>query len=120
MAEVVTAPAGEVPEGGCLAVADGRVLLTKIDGEVRAFENRCLHRATALDGGTVRDGVLTCPAHFWRYRIVDGAHVGSGQRLASYPVDVDGVTVHVELPDEPSRSLREQLLEHARTWSRDD
>lgn len=119
MGEVVTASVDDVPEGGCLAIADGRVLLTKVDGEVMAFENRCLHRATALDGGLVRDGVLTCPAHLWRYRIADGSHLGSRRRLPRFPVEVADGTVSVEVPQPRSGSVRDMLLEHARTWRRD-
>jgi len=29
--------------------------------------NRCLHRLTQLDTGEVKDGVLSCPYHGWRY-----------------------------------------------------
>lgn len=120
MADRARIPLGDVPEGGCVAVADGRVLLTKVDGEVRAYENSCLHQQTPLDGGFVRDGVLTCPMHFWRYRLADGSHLGSRRALPRYDVEVDDDTVTVEVPDdEPSVSLAERLREHARTWRRD-
>lgn len=120
MPDLVTVPVEEVPEGGCVAAGDGRVLLTRIDGEIRAFENRCLHKGTRLDGGSVRGGILTCPAHFWRYRLEDGANVNSGRTLPRYDVEVVDDHVVVELPEQPATSLRDQLLEHARTWSRDD
>lgn len=120
MPQTVTASVQDVPEGGCTAVGDGRVLLTKVDGVVHAFENRCLHKARALDDGVVRDGVLTCPAHFWRYRIDDGSSPNTGHSLPRYDVRVEDGVVLVDLPPEPAGSLRDQLLEHARTWSRDD
>lgn len=115
----VTAAIEDVPEGGCVAVGDGRVLLTRVDGVIRAYTNRCPHRGVALDGGLVRDGVLTCPGHFRRYRLADGTCLGGGARLARRPVEVADGAVRVEVPEPASGSLRDRLREHARDWSRD-
>lgn len=109
----------DVPEDGCLAVADGRVLLARVDGDVVAWRNRCLHREAPLDGGLVRDGIVTCPMHFWRYDLRTGRHLGSGATLPEVPVEVvDGDVVVVPPPD-PPRDVRRLLFEHARSWTRD-
>lgn len=98
-------------------MAGARAVVVRIGDQVVAFENRCLHQETALEGGTVTDGVLMCPAHFWRYRLPAGRHIGTGEMLPSYPVEVIDGEVWVEVPDPgPPRSMREILLEHARTW----
>ena len=34
---------------------------------VVAFKDLCIHRGAALSGGTVKDGVIACPYHGWRY-----------------------------------------------------
>lgn len=116
---VATVPLEQVPVDGCIAVADGRVLLTRASGQVAAWQNRCLHRDTPLDAGVVVDGVVVCPLHFWRYDLATGRNTASGAPLPSVPVQVVDGIVHVEPPTEPQRSLRDTLLAHAATWDRD-
>jgi nitrite reductase/ring-hydroxylating ferredoxin subunit len=109
----------DVPVDGCLAVADGTVLLARSEGRVVAYGNRCLHKQARLDDGTVRDGHLTCAQHFWRYRLSDGRKVGSARGLERVPVAVvDGEVRIAPLPPAPT-SMREVLREHARTWTRE-
>lgn len=117
---VIACRAEDVPDGGCLPVADDRVLLARVDDRVVAWENRCLHRGTPLHTGAVRDGVLTCPAHFWRYDLATGCNVTSGAPLGAVPVEVtDDGEVLVWPPPAPAGSIRDLLLAHARAWSRD-
>jgi nitrite reductase (NADH) small subunit len=109
----------DVPEDGCLAVADDTVLLARSEGRVVAYRNRCLHKQARLDDGIVRDGYLTCAQHFWRYRLSDGRKVGSPRGLEQVPVAVVDEEVRIApLPPAPT-SIRELLLEHARTWTRE-
>ncbi|MEO1229774.1 MAG: NifU family protein [Myxococcota bacterium] len=63
-----------VPEGDVLAVELERasVLLTRHRGEIRAFPNACTHLGMPLDGGDVKDGILTCPYHAFEYVISSG------------------------------------------------
>jgi nitrite reductase/ring-hydroxylating ferredoxin subunit len=114
--------ADEIPRNRCVPVAGGRAVVARAGDVVVAFENRCLHDDSPLAGGWVEHGVLTCPAHFWRYRLPSGERVGfPGEILVSYPVEVVEGRVVVDLPDPgPARSMREVLLEHARTWRRGD
>ena len=115
-------PLAAIPESGCLAVADGRVLLARVDGEVVAYVNACLHRGAALDTGVVRAGTLTCPAHLWRYRLADGGCLTGPGGLQPVPVAVVDGEVEVVPPagaSDTAGSLRERLLEHARGWERD-
>lgn len=81
----------------------GRALVLWRDerGVARASLDRCLHRATALSRGVVKDGKLCCPYHGWTY---DGAgacvHVpscggppdGDVGKLALFPtIEQDGL-----------------------------
>ena len=43
------------------------VLFRREDGAPAALEDRCAHRNLALSRGRVRDGVLACAYHGWRY-----------------------------------------------------
>jgi nitrite reductase/ring-hydroxylating ferredoxin subunit len=119
---VVAGTLEDIPADRCTAIADGRAIVVRVGDEVVAFENRCLHLGSPLAGVVVRDGVLTCPMHFWRYRLPAGANLGSeGGWLPAYQVSIEDGEVVVEIPvPEPARSMRELLLEHARTWNRGD
>ena len=110
----------DVPERGCIAVAEGRAVVVRIGDELRAYRNRCLHQDAPLTGGWVRDGVLSCPHHFWRYDVSTGALRSGVGCLERYAVEYDGDEAVVVLPDEPPRrSLREELLDRAHDYDRD-
>jgi phenylpropionate dioxygenase-like ring-hydroxylating dioxygenase large terminal subunit len=56
-------------------IVDRSILVVRQpDGSVKAFENACRHRATALgtDCGTFHGGQIVCPYHGWRFDL-DGA-----------------------------------------------
>lgn len=117
---VSAGPLDEIPRDRCVAVAGGEAIVTRAGDSVIAFRNRCLHQASPLAGGWVRDGKLTCPLHFWRYRLPSGELIGQPGRLDSYPVVVVAGEVFVEVPEpQPVLSVREMMLRHAREWRRD-
>ncbi len=117
-----------LPADRCLPVADGAVLVLLTPDGPRAYANRCLHHGSAMDDAWVRDGVLSCPLHFWRYEATTG-HLIGGQPagpaaeqpgLASFPVEVIDGEVFVDIPDpEPPLSFRDRQLKHAEDWNRD-
>lgn len=108
----------DLTDGECRAVAGGDVLVARVGDEVVAYRNRCLHKDTPLDGGYVRDGVLTCPLHFWRYRLADGGLIGSPAALERVPLETRDGEVLVTAPCAPHQSMRDLLLQHAHTWQR--
>ena len=110
----------EVPSDRCVEVAGGRAVVVRVGAEVHAYPNRCLHQESPLAGGWVRDGVLTCPLHFWRYDVATGERRDGRGCLSTFPVEIVDGDAYVELPDDaPPRSLRDELLERARTYDRD-
>lgn len=118
--DVTAGRISDVPDDRCVAIGDGRAVVVRVDDEVVAFPNRCLHQDSELADGRVFDGRLQCPAHFWRYHLPGGEHVGGEGRLQRLPVRVEDGHVVVDLPDpEPVLSMRERLLAHARDWDRD-
>lgn len=92
------------------------VLVAVVDGLPRAVSAECLHKGASLEGGVCRDGVITCPSHWWRYDLRDGALQGTpGAALTVYPARVSDGVIEVDLPEPTrARSLRETLLAHAR------
>ncbi len=92
------------------------VLVAMVDGLPRAVAAECLHKGASLEGGVCRDGIITCPSHWWRYDLRDGSLQGTpGAALTVYAARVSDDVVEVALPESPRpRSLRETLLAHAR------
>jgi nitrite reductase/ring-hydroxylating ferredoxin subunit len=81
-------------------VRGAKVLLARRGEAVTAFDNACAHLGLELDDGTVRDGVLTCVHHGFRYDLATGECLtASTVALQSHPVRVvDGrVQVHRSL-----------------------
>jgi nitrite reductase/ring-hydroxylating ferredoxin subunit len=112
-------PVADVPDDRCIAVGDGQVIVVRVNGELRAFENRCLHQNSQLEHGIVRNGVLSCPLHFWRYRVDDGSLIGSKRSLPRFPIDIVNGEAFVLVPDpEPEVPLRQRLLDRARDYDR--
>ena len=122
MPQVDAGALDDLPHDRCLAIAGGRAIVARSGDEVYAYENVCLHQNSPLAGGLVKDGVLTCPLHFWRYEVISGTvHGESDARLPSYPVTVTDGRVLVDLPPAPeARSMRDILLDHARAHRSDD
>jgi nitrite reductase/ring-hydroxylating ferredoxin subunit len=110
------------PPGGATRVAtgDAAVAVFEVEGQLVAFDDRCLHRGGSLSGGLVHGAVVTCPEHWWRYDLRSGERLGSpGVCLRRYPVVREGATVLVGIPPGPPvASIREALLRHAREWER--
>jgi toluene monooxygenase system ferredoxin subunit len=85
-------PLAVLRERGMAAVQVGttRVLLVHVDGEARAYDNRCPHRAWPLERGTLADGVLTCANHGWSFDVATGRCLGPGDRdLVAHRCRVD-------------------------------
>jgi nitrite reductase (NADH) small subunit len=123
MSEPVAVPVGELrafPPGSAVVVeAEGReVAVFNVGGSLHAVDARCLHRGGPLAEGAVRDGVVTCPWHWWRYDLRTGARLGAPWlRLRRYPVRVEGDRILVEVPAaEPPTTIREALLREAARW----
>ena len=113
-------PVDWVPTDSCVAVGDGRAVVVRVGSRVHAFRNQCIHQDSELHGGIVRDGVLSCPFHFWRYKVETGELIGAQRQLPRYAVDVVDGVAWVLIPDEaPPMPLRESLLARARQYDRE-
>jgi nitrite reductase/ring-hydroxylating ferredoxin subunit len=105
--------AGLDDAGGMLPVTIGpRDVLVVRDGDaVRAVDRACPHEGFPLDEGQVARGVLTCPAHGWRFALETGACLGVGEDLRTYRVHVDGEDVLVDDDAEVTPRERELAVE---------
>ncbi len=115
---VDVAALADVPadHGLAVTVEDRPIAIFRVGGDVIAWQGTCLHRGGPLADGACRNGVVTCPSHWWRYDLRTGSPLHDrGLRLERYPVTVhDGrVLVTVPVASEPE-SWRDRLLRLAR------
>ena len=82
-----------------LELEGNRVLIMNVDGDICAYEDRCLHRSFPLSQGKLVGRRLVYRAHEWEYDACTGQGINpSGVALRRYEVRVDGgeilVTIH--------------------------
>ena len=69
----------------------GPLLLTNVDGSIRAYENRCPHKGGRLSDGEFAHGVIVCPNHRWEFCAYSGRGLNpTGSQLNQHPVRVAG------------------------------
>ena len=96
--------ADDIPEGASAVVTvNGKdVAVFRTDGAFYAIDDLCPHMGASLSGGYVEGGVVTCPWHYWRYRLSDGAWADNPKvKTGCYAVHVVGDELVLEIPDKP-------------------
>ena len=86
--QVQIAVPGQVTEGALLALdADGLpVLLSRVNGKVKAVVNRCPHMGMKMSRGKIGDGIVQCPWHGSRFDFCSGENVDWVNSFAGVPV----------------------------------
>ncbi|TDJ26557.1 MAG: Rieske (2Fe-2S) protein [Gammaproteobacteria bacterium] len=107
-------------------------LLVRIDGKqvalfntsrgIRACDNRCPHEGYPLSQGSLSaDCILTCNWHNWKFNLDSGENLYGGDRLRTYPVELRGDQIWVDMRELPyaqrratiEGSLRDAFDDHA-------
>jgi nitrite reductase (NADH) small subunit/3-phenylpropionate/trans-cinnamate dioxygenase ferredoxin subunit len=71
--------------------------------EYHAIDDTCPHMGASLASGHVEGDIVTCPWHYWRFRLTDGAWADNPRvKIGCYKVHVIGNELLVEVPDSPS------------------
>ena len=86
-----------------LVRVDGvEVLLCNVDGHVSALHPKCTHYGAPLVDGVLNGHRLVCPWHHACFDARTGRHLDAPgcDALRSYPVDVRGGDVYVDVPSE--------------------
>ena len=88
----------------------------EVSGDLLVTDGACPHNGGPLAEGLVREGVVTCPWHWYAYELGTGrCRTAVGYELRRYPVvEVDGRWYASIPPAEPSRSWSQILRAHAR------
>lgn len=96
----------DIPRLGARVVktAQGDVAIFRtLNDEVFALLDKCPHRGGPLSQGIVHGRKVACPLHGWNIELDCGRAVAPDEGCAvSYPVKIEGSTVHISLaPNAP-------------------
>ena len=82
---------------------------------ILACNNRCPHEGYPLREGSL-DGrcVLTCNWHNWKFDLATGANLYGGDRLRTYPVELRGGEIWIDVADEPAEARRAEIIGNLR------
>jgi nitrite reductase (NADH) small subunit len=99
---IVVGKVADIPVGACAVITIGKkdVAVFNENGQFFAIDDMCPHMGASLSGGHVENGCVTCPWHYWRFRLADGAWADSPRvKIGSYPVHVVADELQLELPE---------------------
>ena len=83
-------------------VAGKQIAVFKTPDGVRACDNRCPHEGYPLSEGSLSsECILTCNWHNWKFNLDTGENLYGGDRLRTYPLDIRGDELWVDLTDLP-------------------
>src|SRR5262249_10512330 len=95
----------DVPEGlgHTVYVGEFALALFRVNGEIHAIDDTCPHMGASLGSGFVENGTVTCPWHFWRFRLADGKWADNTRLgIGCYAVRIVRDEIQVELPERPA------------------
>jgi nitrite reductase/ring-hydroxylating ferredoxin subunit len=77
------------------------ILLVKQEKQVYALSNRCPHMGCSLERGNLKEYLVTCPCHEWKFDIRNGQYLKNPIfALVSYPCKIENSQVYVILKEE--------------------
>ncbi len=102
----------DITDGGAKSFAylDKRIALFRTPGGVFACDNRCPHQGYALVRGDVKDGMLTCAWHNWKFDLGSGICRHGGENIRTYPVRVRDGQIFVDITDPSAEVIRPELF----------
>ena len=99
----------------------GRMVFRKAGRQIALFDtprgvlacnNRCPHEGYPLREGSLDGGcVLTCNWHNWKFELESGRNLYGGEGLRTWPVEVRGGEVWIDLAEPPFAERRTEILE---------
>ncbi len=102
----------DIKDGGAksFAHAEKRIALFRTPRGVFACDNRCPHQGYALVRGDVKENVLTCAWHNWKFELGSGACQHGGENIRTYPVRITEGQVFIDVADPPAEIIRPELF----------
>jgi len=74
------------------------ILLVRQGGEVFGLSNRCPHMGCTFEGGLLRDYLVMCPCHGWKFDIRNGQYTENAQTtLQTYLCKIENGKIFIEI-----------------------
>ncbi len=89
-----------IPQGRglCVKVDEKEIALFRVNGSICAIDNLCPHEGGSLAEGEIKDQVVTCPLHAWRFDACTGGGIDpSDQKVVRYETKIEGEDVFIKL-----------------------
>ncbi len=94
-------------------VGNKQIALFQRDSGIYACNNRCPHEGYPLSEGTVTgDCTLTCNWHNWKFDLASGDNLTDGDRLRTYPVELRGDQIWIDVTEAPAEERQATALEN--------
>ena len=116
---VYIANVDELPEnlGKRVYVGDRKLELAVfklVNGDIRAIENRCPHKAGVLSEGMVSGEYVFCPMHDWKISVVDGKAQGPDVGcVETFEVEVENGEVFVLMKEKRNEEAMPAVCSHS-------
>ena len=91
---------GQLPKAGEakeFSAGSRTLCIANVDGVIRALDNECPHRGGPLAEGVIEEGRVVCPWHAWAFDAATGFTSDAEERVAVFPVSVEGEEVFVQI-----------------------
>ncbi len=100
MMKTKVAKVNEIKEGQpkSITINGKEIAIFKINSQLFAIDNQCLHMGGPLSEGLLENDNITCPLHGWQFDVKSGKCImpGSG-KLNNYKVIVDKDEIFIEI-----------------------
>ncbi len=97
---IQVADIAEIPPGTAkiVTVQTVEVALFNLEGAIYALDNMCQHAGGPLGEGKIKDDIVICPWHGYRYHIKTGQYIKNpDMSVACYPVKVENGKISVSV-----------------------
>ena len=94
-------------------VEDRRIALFNLHGTIHAIDNHCTHRDGPVGAGELKDAVITCPWHGWRFNVTTGRCLEQeGENLRQYSVTVEGDDILIDVAETSSHDNGDDIYSY--------
>lgn len=93
----------EIPQGCSLQKSEAgeRFTCVRVGDQIHVLADRCPHQGYPLSQGDVRDGVLTCAWHNWKFEVETGDCQFGGEAVRRFPSVIEDGRVVVDRSVDP-------------------
>ena len=84
-----------------VTVAGRSILLARYGDQFYGVSNRCPHMGCSLANGELKEYIVTCPCHGWRFDIRNGQYqAAKAIKLMTYECKIQDGKIHIKLRDD--------------------